>query len=685
MDIVVRTGETRAPAAGTSLASVAFSSAGGEQACLLLHGEAHAQNGKTIKDECTTIVKNSLLGTEGEMWNRLDGTLKELNGLLKGFLISGTLDDIHAIIAVADRKGQIHVSAAGRAEAYLIRGGTASQITEYTKGRPVAAFVHISSGILEAGDAVVLSTQRLLRVLTPAQLSQHVHQGDRLLDEVIAALESEKETAAIATVHFPGRGAGQTIPPAESRAKSALQPRRAGTARRSQRGMAGAAGAIVDTLLSLARSAGHAAGAFLGNRWAEKFISYGSLQSLQEKGREFIRDLKDPKRKRRAHLFLLAGAIGAFLVIWLVVSLMTSSQRSKTRAELSELVTQITDELRTADNRRLAGDIDGANRVLEGAEEQAKQVISNASGQFRNEAMSLIDQIRGKKEEINNIIRMPARVLVNLSSKNTSVVAHGLIGLGDGEFLVYDRESGYRVLLNRLDEPKQLTEDDLILQGANFARYKSQVFMTTGNSVVELSANQVIPMKTEDPTGWTTGKDVESYLRYLYVLVPDKNQIFKYERLSNRYSAPVQYNVNGDLAGAVDMAIDASVYVLKEGGVILKLLRGEVQPFVIVHAPGGAPASTANTSGGAYPVLKGATKIFKVPGGNFYFLDPTQGKGRVIVATDSSAAGESSYLRQYVLEGEQIGILQDIYVDPDESRMYVLDEKRVYVVDLATR
>jgi len=309
--------------------------------------------------------------------------------------------------------------------------------------------------------------------------------------------------------------------------------------------------------------------------------------------------------------------------------------------------------------------------------------MSNTSGQFRTEALNLLDQIRGKREEINNILRVPARVLVNMSTKNADIVAQGIIGLGEGEFLVYDRQSGYRVLLNRLDEPKRLVEDDLILQGTNFPRYKSQVFMTTGNGVIELSANQIVPMKTEDPAGWTTGKDIEAYLRYLYVLAPEKKQIFKYERLSSRYSAPVQYNVNGNLAGAIDMAIDTSVYVLKEGGVILKLLRGEAQPFVINHAPEGAPASTANTSGGAYPVLKSASKIFKVPGGNFYFLDPT--KGRVIVATDSTATGESSYLKQYVLEGEQLGTLHDLYVDPEESRLYVLDEKRVYVVDLATR
>lgn len=672
MDIVVRTGETKA-GSGTSLAALSFTSPHGEQACLLIHGEAETRDGKSFAQECSTIMQHSLLGSEGEPWSRLDGALKELNGLLKGFLVSGTLEDIHAVVLLVDRSGLLHISAAGRGEGYLIRGGVASQITEYSKGKPVSAFIHISSGQLEPGDTVVAATHRLLRSLTPAQLAALSHRGEKFLDEVVDTLESEKETAALATLHFTSkdeRGAAM-LPESDAapaRPRAVLPSRRSGQRRGGNAATAFFQG-MGDRLLSLAKSAGEK-GFTVGKRGASKVLTQSSrIQSLREKGKGFMADLKDPQRKRRAHLLLFAGAVAALIVLYLVVSLATTSQRSKTRAELSELVTQINDEIKTADNRRLAGDMDSANSILQRAEERAKQVMDNESGYFRVEALDLLDRIRSKREEINNITRVPARVLVSMSSKNADVSAQGIIGLGEGEFLVYDRQNGYRVLLNRLDEPKRLVEDDLILQGTNFPRYKSQVFMTTGNSVIELSSNQLIPMKTEDPAGWMTGKDIETYLRYLYVLAPEKKQIFKYERLSNRYSAPVQYNVNGDLTGALDMAIDTSVYVLKEGGVILKLLRGETQPFTIRHAPEDA--------------LKNATKLFKSPDSNFYFLDPV--RSRVIVATAGGATGESTYVKQYILEGEQIGTLQDLSVDPEESHLYVLDEKRVYVVDLATK
>jgi hypothetical protein len=92
-----------------------------------------------------------------------------------------------------------------------------------------------------------------------------------------------------------------------------------------------------------------------------------------------------------------------------------------------------------------------------------------------------------------------------------------------------------------------------------------------------------------------------------------------------------------------------------------------VQPFTIRHAP--------ETN-----ILSTATKIFKAAGSNLYILDPVG--ARVIVATDGGATGESSYKTQYVLEGDQIGTLQDLFVDADEGHLYVMDEKRLYVVDL---
>lgn len=666
MDVHVRTGSTKEPR-DTSLSTLSLTSAHGEAVCFLMELCGAGKDARTVEKECEAIVEHALLQSEGDPAHRLDGTLKELNGLLKGFFASGAIHDAHMILAILDVHGILHVSHAGRAEAYLVRHGTASQITEYASGKSLPTFVHIASGQLEPRDTVVYSTQRLLRSVTPAQLTQMAQHEEKLIEQLERALEAEGEHAALATYAVPQ----QLQPTLESPPSQPLRPRRGAEKRRSvDLGgfFQGAASSVWDFASGATKR---------GMQRREKGMQFLSLnipwrklfERVQENAERLFKDLADPKRRKRAHLLLLASALTVLIVVWAVVHLMTSSQRNQTRAELEELVEQIGNEIRVADNRRIIGDTEAANAILDRAEERAKQVMDNESGFFRTETLELLEQIRSKHEEINAVTRISPRVVANLGAQSTDVVTEGMIGIDDGEFFVFDRQNAYRVLLNSVEDPKRLVEEDLILDGTHFPRFSTAVFLTTGNSVLEFAGDQPLLMKTEDAAGWVKGADMKAYLRYLYVLSTENKQIYKYERLSNRYSAPVAYNVNGDLSGALDMAIDGNVFVLKEGGAVLKLFRGEAQPFVIRRLPGKA--------------LEHATKVYKVPDGNLYFLDPTEKK--VVVVTDGGATGESIYLKQFILEGEQLRDLKDLYVDPDETQLYILDEKRMYTIDLETK
>src|SRR3989338_4880885 len=231
MDVSIQTGHTKATT-GVSLVALSFESELGEHACLLLQIEASPKDAKTLEEECTIIVKQALLDSHGDAWSRLDGTLKELNSLFKGLLVAESVDNVHAILSITDASGALHVSHAGRAEAYLIRGGSASQITEFSRGKPSPSFIHISSGQLEPRDAVLFSTQRILRTVTPAQLAQLAQRGDQLLDEVMIKLEAEHETASLGTLHVPAR---RGVATEAVTARPALSSRRSGRGRSASR------------------------------------------------------------------------------------------------------------------------------------------------------------------------------------------------------------------------------------------------------------------------------------------------------------------------------------------------------------------------------------------------------------------------------------------------------------------
>lgn len=665
MKIEVWTGQTKAPS-GTVLVPVVLGTEKGDRVFLLMHSEGKADGSDNLREECVSVLKHAVLEGEGDGYERLESALKELNGLLKGFLLSDAVRDVHAVVGLLELDGTLHLSHVGRAEAYVIRDGAASQVTEFSRGKPPAAFMHIVSGPVQARDHFIIATARLLRSMTPAQLAQTVHgSGEAAVSTIISTLTAEKETACVLHIAMlGGEAAARTTERAEPRRD--MKPRR-GDARRKP-------SAILGRILApLAAIDWSGLAARLPRFDGRKKSSF----SLGEKVRNFLADLHDPDRKRRAHLFLLAGFAGLFLVIWMLVQLTLIGQQSQTRSELSDLMKKITADLSTAENRELAGDTDSANAILERAEDSARQVMNSESGLFRSEALELLDRIKSKREEMNRVIRVtPPRIMANLSAKKSDILAQGFIGTPSGEFLVYDRQDLYSVSLNTVENADRLGSEELILDGTSFPRFQSQIFMTTGNSVTELINGQPTSMKTEDSAGWITGADIETYLRYLYVLAPERKQIYKYERLASKFGPPAEYNVSGDLSGALDMAITGPVYILRDlstsGGKpgerdVTKLLRGEKQTFNIRNVPPGA--------------LNGVTKIFKSStNGNFYFLDPET--KRVVITTSDGDLGDSLYLKQYVLDSDQVGTLKDIYVDPEDTRLYVLDEKKLYVIDL---
>lgn len=668
MKIEVWTGQTKAPA-NTVLLPIILGSEKSDRVFLLLQTEGKGHGTENLREECVSVLTHAVLEGEGSGYERLESALKELNGLLKGFLLSDAVRDVHAVVGLLEVDGNMHLSHVGRAEAYVIRDGTAIQVTEYYRGKPPSAFMHIVSGPVQSKDHFIIATQRLLRSLTPAQLTQIVHQHEsNAVETIISRLTSEKEIACVVHIAIPSdvEPVEEFAPARKTAGRTAGRSRtREGTKSFAERFRSAASGIRLPSLFqgTKARSTGN------------------SLRSIAESAgsrlREFLRDLHHPERKRKAHLLLLAGTAALFLIIWVIAQLSVSGLRSQTKGELQELVKQINADISTAESRQLAGDTDSANMILERAENRAKSVISNESGLFRDEALKLLDTIKTKSEEMHNIVRIVTpRVMASLSGKKSDIVAQGFVGYPNGEFTVFDRQDLYRISLNIVESGERLGSQELILDASAFPRFQSTVFLTTGNSVLELEGGQSAVMKTEDTAGWVTGSDIKTYLRYLYILSPERKQIYKYERLSGKYGPPSEYNVNGDLTGALDMTIVGPIYVLKDlsasGGKagdreIVKLVRGDKQTFNMRSLPPDG--------------MKNVTKIFKSsPTGKIYLMDP-EGK-RIIVATNDGDLGDSLYLKQYILDSEQVGKLKDIFVDPDDLHLYVLDEKKLYSIDL---
>ena len=95
----------------------------GDRVFMLIHSEGRSEGSDNLRDECTSVLQHSVLEAKGEGYERLESALKELNGLLKGFLLSSAVREVHAVVGLLESGGVLHVSHVGRAEAYLIRKG----------------------------------------------------------------------------------------------------------------------------------------------------------------------------------------------------------------------------------------------------------------------------------------------------------------------------------------------------------------------------------------------------------------------------------------------------------------------------------------------------------------------------------------------------------------------------------
>jgi DNA-binding beta-propeller fold protein YncE len=190
-------------------------------------------------------------------------------------------------------------------------------------------------------------------------------------------------------------------------------------------------------------------------------------------------------------------------------------------------------------------------------------------------------------------------------------------------------------------------------------------FMTKSGRILEYYDGQFQFVPTDDET-WKTGVGLASYGRNLYILSPANNQIYKYSRARSKYSNASEYNQDADLTGAISMAVDGNVYVLKKGGEILKLFKGEKQDFQIQDM-----ATDLST----------ATQIFTTTDQKKMYVLDAENRRVVILEKDvKDVNGGARYKGQIYFD--ELPDVQGFYVDKTEKKLYLLTKKAVYQADL---
>lgn len=546
---------------------------------------------------------------ELSVYERFEQALKEVNIIVNNLKEKRkkSFGKINAIIAIFSEQ-ELHLTQAGDGEAYLIRNNKFSMISEGLTSRSGDLFVNIASGELISDDKLLFSTGRLLRLATHSQVVQLFSDGVAEAVEAIREMTMGDEALSIGVVCIHSKLLQKAVTP-EKKGENKIWAK-------------------------IKEAASTVAG----------FV----MEKARKKG--------DVNTKK-----ILAALVVLVVLLAVSVSVLMDSRRNKAiREEYKVKIENLNQELHVANTKGYANDKETANAILQKVEGEAREILE--TNYFRAETLALLDKIQDTRDNINNTDRLKELVpYVDLSTKRDNVKALGLLSL-DGNYFVYEYNTLYEVILDQVLEPRVIDDTEVVFAGAVVEDQDVLVFLTQSGRVIELADGFIRFANTEDQT-WKSGVDVAAYGKYIYILSPENNQIYKYARLRNTYSGGSEYSSGADLSGAISMAIDGDIYVLKKGGAIVRLYKSKQMPFKIEDLA---------------VDISGTTQIFTAPElDNLYLLDTTN--KRVVIVTKSDL-GNSRYYGQVVFE--ELENIAGIYVEKNETKLHVLTDKEIYKIDI---
>ena len=550
----------------------------------------------------------------------------------------------------------LYLSQSGECEAYLIRGTSVSQITE-TPENEDSLFSNILSGQVSIDDVVILSSNRLLRVITANQIVDTLSRSD--FGEAIGLLRHELQTASEddTLVTAVGIGKKETSQSAGFLSKVVSKGKQV-LAHEDEP-------APAEPVVEEAVEDDFDAEDFEEENFEdtpaveEEPLKVGDLLN---KFKGLIGKLPLPKKKIKPqkNLMVIAGTVLLILIVGIGIKSIAGYESTDTKA-LREQLSIAREALVQADTFLLQGERQSASEYLQKAQGSVQMVLSSKSKSFRSDAQFLLADIQEKQLQVENARKVTPQLLADLGVKNDNLEATGLLELS-GNLYVHDLKQVHKTVRNIVEKGLPLSEKETILASTTRTDQNTLLFLTDAPKVVEYREGLITQMGTEDET-WKRGLDIKTYGRYAYILDPVENQIWKYERRRAKYSPAIAYNQGADLSRAISMTIDGGIYILSDDGTLQKIFRGTKADYTFRDLPS-IPFSGQNL------------KLFTTPNLDFlYVLDPDNARILVFVKGERFA----TYKKQVLFD---LPDARDFVIDDSGQKVNVLTTDKIYEFSL---
>jgi len=212
---------------------------------------------------------------------------------------------------------------------------------------------------------------------------------------------------------------------------------------------------------------------------------------------------------------------------------------------------------------------------------------------------------------------------------------------------------------------------DLAWMPAGGNRQTSDLLILESGGLLEHNPSWgLTPSPIANKDAWALPVAVGSYFGNFYILDPQVGQILRYVPDADGYTSPAQYyfpdEVEVDLAGTVDMAIDGFIYLLYADGTIRKFEGGVPVEFQITEID---------------MPLSRPTAIYTAPDDVAQYIYVADAGNRRVVQLEKNGR----FVRQFKPRDEEsinLDTLQSIFVDELTGKLYLLNTQSVYVANI---
>lgn len=590
-----------------------------------------------IRTVFQTLQEICFLDQGQDAYERFETALKEVNAVIAEFretLPNKNIGRINAVIGFLSAR-DLHITQAGEAEAYLIRKGALTTVTEGLAGddEAVDAFMNIASGKTENHDKLLLTTERLLRYATKNELTKifsphkEITNGLEELDEIIV-LEGAQTTGVLAldivTEAVASRAATEEKDPNHPLTKISQHVNR-------------------------------------------------SIGWLREKLPEGTK-LPGGGEMRLDKNYVILGFLVIAILILLSASWSLGGKRSNVKLEeVRAALESVQTNIDIAKTSRNIGDKSKAYTLLSEAEVTATDLVK--SGLAIEEANAKVVEIKQLRDELDNIRRYSGlTALTDLTQADEKV---SLVGIDDyhGRKIAFDSHNLFDTALDVISGTTEIDALSMIKAGKYFDDRDAIVFLTADDKVIEWRDGEAVITDTDDEA-WKSAVDFSTYSKFIYLLDPVNNQIWKYPRNRDSYGEATDYNENADLTKAVSIAIDGDIWVLQndvDGDMendIIRLRKGEKKDLQISDLP--------------TDVWVNPSKIYTNDALKFIYVLDSENKRILRFYKDPPEAGVEIrsliYNKQYLFE--DLAEVRDFWVDSAEQKLFVVDSQKIYEVTI---